>query len=230
MLNSQSLYVNRDNRVIRQKKKRHQKRNASLNILNKDESYVLSSDDNSTVNDATDNSKQAFDDEASLQGESLQANDSDLHLLSYRSDSDGDHDDSDFNENLVNIYNDSSLPLYHNSHVSVKSAAKTILSMAAEFNFPKVVINKMLNMFKTLLPTSNLLPTTYASIVETAGIKPVSSSKYYCNFCLKLCSIQRGKKVCDNEKCILANRALKSRNISEVVTLDIKEQLKCIIT
>ncbi|CAF4482013.1 unnamed protein product [Rotaria sp. Silwood2] len=96
-------------------------------------------------------------------------------------------DDTDYNEDFVDTSHDSSSPLYENSNISVKTAASRIMSVAIEFNLSKNVIERVFKIIKTLLPIPNHLPTTHSSILKLIGTKSISSSKFYCNSCLKLC-------------------------------------------
>ncbi|CAF4295705.1 unnamed protein product, partial [Rotaria magnacalcarata] len=73
-----------------------------------------------------------------------------------------------------------------------------------------------------------MLPTTLTSILKLFHETSTTSSEFYCNLCLKLCTLRSGRKLCINEKCKLFNKVLRNRNISEVVTFDIKQQLKSI--
>ena len=93
-----------------------------------------------------------------------------------------------------------------------------------------LVIERLLKLLKSFLPSPNLLPTTYTSLLKIIGETPPSFTKYYCNSCLKMCTIRSGKKYCATENCKLVNQSLRNREISEVVTMDIKHQLKTIIT
>ncbi|CAF1627264.1 unnamed protein product, partial [Rotaria magnacalcarata] len=65
-----------------------------------------------------------------------------------------------------------------------------------------------------------MLPTTLTSILKLFHETSTTSSKFHCNLCLKLCTLRSGRK--------LFNKVLRNRNISEVVTFDIKQQLKSI--
>ncbi|CAF2678049.1 unnamed protein product [Rotaria sp. Silwood2] len=136
-----------------------------------------------------------------------------------------DEDDTDYNEDIFNLSSDISVPLYENSHISVKVAATSIMSMAIEPDIPKHLTERILKFIKTLSPIPHCLPTIHRSILKSIGVKPTSSSKFYCNSYLKLCALRSGHKFCDNEKCELINKAERNGNISEAVTLDIKQPL-----
>ena len=209
MLNSQLSYVARTSRQQRQRRKR---RKTSLDILNNVGPHIQSSDDDMTMNSTAvhpintdENSTHenntheytTFD-----QGELLLSDYLNSKIAAYISESDDDN--TDWNGNLV----DSSLPLYENSRISVKAAATSIMSTAIEFNFPKFAIERILKVIKTPLPTPNLLLITFTSILKSFGATVATSSKFYCNSCLKLCTSRHGQRFCENEKCKLVNKAL----------------------
>ncbi|CAF4472622.1 unnamed protein product [Rotaria socialis] len=211
MFNAQAPYVARANRQQQQRRKKRK--------------------DTTRENIARDNNIRkvtASKPEELLQSGYLNSNTS--TFISNYDDDDDDDDNIDWNENLVDLSADSSSLLYENSHISVKAAATSIMSMAIEFNFPKNLIERILKLIKTLLPIPKLLPTTLASILKLFDETPATFSKYYCNLCLKLCTLRAGCKLCQNDQCKLFDKVLRNRNIIEVVTLDIKQQLKSIIT
>ncbi|CAF3749493.1 unnamed protein product [Rotaria sp. Silwood1] len=224
MFNSQIPCTSRASRLRQQRLKKKQ---AASNILNKVESYGISSDDDSVINFVHDCSMVAEENIKHVQDDLSDINNySNANVSSYKPD---DHD-TYWNENLTNLYTDSSPPLYKNSHTSLKAAVTTIISLAIEFNLPKIVVERLLTVFKSFLPTPNLLPTTHTSLFKTIGVTPISLTKYYCNSCFTLCTLRCGKKFCENNKCKLMKQSLRNRDISEVVTMDIKQQLKSIIT
>ncbi|CAF1498461.1 unnamed protein product [Rotaria sordida] len=234
MFNSVISY---QNRVSRHQRQRRKKRKVSLDIINNVDSCITSSDDDDDIiGNNADHPTNTHEENAQEYGtpEVTQYKHDELLYSDYSNSINNTHissdDDTDYNEDFVNLSSDSSSPLYENAHISVKAAASRIMSMASEFNFSKNVVERVLKVFKTLLPNPNYLPTTHASIRKSIGAKPSSSSKFYCNSCLQLCVLRSGQKFCDNDKCALVNKSLRNRNISEVVTLDIKQQLKSIVT
>jgi hypothetical protein len=203
--------------AAQQKKQRLQEKIATLNILaslQSDSSSSSSSDDDDSIVNNTD------------QHEPAQCPHSSINPIPYKP----DEDDNYWNENSIDSSFDSSPLLYENSRVSVKAAATTIISVAIEFDFPKVAVERILKVFKSFLPIPNLLPTTYASLIKTIDVKSTSTSKYYCNSCFGLCSIRSGRKYCMDNNCQLKNQSLRNCQISEVVTMDIREQIRSIIS
>jgi hypothetical protein len=134
-------------------------------------------------------------DTMSVQDNEASTDYSNANTLTYKPD---DHD-TYWNKNSIDVdlSVDLSLPLYNNSHISVKTAATLIMPMACGFNFPKYVLERILKIFKSLLLTPNLLPTTHTSIIKALGVKPISSCEFYCNSCYELCTIRTGRKFCE---------------------------------
>lgn len=221
MFNFQTPGTSRASRIQTQ---RQEKKQAFLNIFNNLDSPDTSSDD-SIADPINEHLINVEDDSQSTKFEPSNINCENSHVSTYRP----DDDDCYWNE-LSDSITDSSPPLFKNAHTSIKVVAKCILSFAIEFNLPKLVVERLLKLFKSLLPSPNLLPTTHTSLLKLIGETPSSLTKYYCNSCLKMCTIRSGKKYCANEKCKLMNQSLRNREISEVVTMDIKQQLKTIIT
>lgn len=219
MFNSINSYVDP---AIEQKKQRLQEKIAALNVLANSQLHSSSSSSSSSDDD-DDDDNQIVD--KMDQHESAQHH-SNNNLLSYEPD---EHDNC-WNETLMDSCFVSSSLLYENSSVSVKAAATNILSIAIEFNFPKLAVERLLKLIKSFLPMPNILPTTYPSLMKITNVKSTSASKYYCNSCFHLCSIRSGRKYCTNDNCRLKNNPLRNCEISEVVTLDIKEQIRSILS
>jgi len=97
------------------------------------------------------------DDSQSTKFEPSNINCGNSHVSTYRP----DDDDCYWNE-LSDSITDSSPPLFKSAHTSIKVVAKCILSFAIEFNLPKLVVERLLKLFKSLLPFPNLLPTTHS--------------------------------------------------------------------
>ncbi|CAF2960626.1 unnamed protein product [Rotaria sp. Silwood2] len=190
MFNSVISYQNRVNQQQRQRRK---KRKASLDVINNVDSCISSSDDDVVISNNVDDrmeshkeNAQKYDTPEIIQHE----HDELLYSDNFNSTNDiyiSSDDDTDYNEDFVDTSHDSSSPLYENSNISVKTAASRIMSVAIEFNLSKNVIERVFKIIKTLLPIPNHLPTTHSSILKLIGTKSISSSKFYCNSCLKLC-------------------------------------------
>ena len=212
MFNSTNSYCDLS---IEQKNQRIQEKITTLNILAnlQSDSSSSSSDDDQIVDDTN-------------QDEPSQSSHSNNNSISYEP----DKDDNYWNDDLMDSFFDPSPLLYENSCVSVKAAALDIISIAIEFNFPKIAVERLLKLFKSLLPMPNVLPTTYPSLMKTVDAKSTSTSTYYCNICSYVCSIRSGRKYCLHDNCPRKNQPLRNCEISEVVTMDIKEQIRSIIS
>ncbi|CAM4777962.1 unnamed protein product [Rotaria magnacalcarata] len=82
---------------------------------------------------------------------------------------------------------------------------------------------------KSILPTPNKLPTTFRQILKIFGKSPTFVTKFYCNSCLTLTTKQNGQHYCTNSTCSLADLQLSKRQLTELVTLNIREKLQSIV-
>ena len=212
-----------------QKKKRLQRKIDALHVLGDIESdSTSSSDDELTNNSITtigNTNENLLDFNHQLPHEAQEKSRVNLNAIQYVP----DNDDHGCNDDPIDSSFDSSPSLYKNCPISVKTAATTIISIAIEFNFPKIAVERILKAFKSFLPMPNTLPTTQKSLFKAIGVKSTSATKYHCNSCRQLCSIRSGRKYCDNPSCEFKNRSLRNGQVSEIVTMDVKEQLKSII-
>ncbi|CAF1649567.1 unnamed protein product, partial [Adineta ricciae] len=213
-------------RACKRQEKRRQQKKALLDILNNIDSDTTSSEDESILD--TQNESSAHDQQSNQcrSGDVTAASYPNINLPTYKPD---DDDDTYWNEKLTDWTFDPTSSLYENSRVSVRAAAVSVMSIAIECNFPKSVVERLLKILKSLLPVPNSLPTTHASLVKAIGVASTSSSRYYCNSCDELCIARSQYKFCENHKCQVYGRPLRNRDISEIVILDIKDQLKSIL-
>ena len=220
MLTSQSPYTGR---ACKRQNQRRQQKKALLDILHNIGSDATSSEDESMVGTQSEQS-----DQHTAQCRSDDASPT-SHLNINPTTYKPDDDDTYLNENLTDSTFDPTSSLYENSRVSVRAAAVSIMSIAIECNLPKSVVERLLKILKPLLPVPNSLPTTYASLVKAIGVTSTSSSRYYCNKCDELCTVRSQHKFCENNRCQAHGRPLRNHDISEIVTLDVKEQLKSVL-
>ncbi|CAF1241136.1 unnamed protein product [Rotaria magnacalcarata] len=82
---------------------------------------------------------------------------------------------------------------------------------------------------KSILPTPNKLPTTFRQILKIFGKSPTFVTKFYCNSCLTLTTKQNGQHYCTNSTCSLADLQLSKRQLTELVTLNIREKLQSVV-
>ncbi|CAF4905960.1 unnamed protein product [Rotaria sp. Silwood1] len=124
---------------------------------------------------------------------------------------------------------DGSLPLYERTSITTNKAVKSILNFCVDSNLDKLKLISLMHLIKSLLPVPNHLPTTFHQILKTQGKKPSSTTKLYCNKCLALTTLKGGQQFCTNSYCSLASQKLSKRQLTEVVTVNIREKLQCII-
>lgn len=222
-------------RSTRQQKKQKRKKFASSLILNKIDSTDSSLEDESTHVNANDH---GINDNVNILEtiDAQQITETALesrfdHNIISNSTSESDEEKVSSDSNAFLLSSDSETPLYQGSCITAQSAAKSILSLAIEFNLSKSVVDSILSITKSLLPMPNSLPATYdgmmKSITNDSGHYTI---KYFCNHCNQLLMIRFGKKFCQNERCPFVNRPLGSRDISEIVTFDIRHQLQSILS
>lgn len=227
MLSTEALYIDK---AARQRAQRRQRKKACMLVLNKfDHNESSSSTDDDSMNSNNNNSSYDMIDQEELsfaEDDTLLNNYEDCYGSTHKL----NHDNSILDEDFTQLSFDTSLPLYNDSPLSVKATAISIMSFAIDFNLSKVMVEGLLKLLKSFLPVPNLLPTTYCSITKVVNSTPDTSSKYYCNTCYTLCTERAGKKFCENAKCTFKNNSLKNRNISEIIVLDLKSQLKRIIS
>ncbi|CAF3029897.1 unnamed protein product [Rotaria sp. Silwood2] len=83
--------------------------------------------------------------------------------------------------------------------------------------FQNNVIERILKVIKTFLPIRNKLPTTLTSILKLFDAAPVTSSKFFCNLCLKLCTLRSVCKLCQSDIYLL------NKQLTELHTFDLRE-------
>ena len=120
-------------------------------------------------------------------------------------------------------------PLYQQSAIRTGEAVKRLMTFFMKSNFDKQKILTMMCLIKSLLPTPNKLPTTFRQILKIFGKTPSFVTKFYCNSCLTLTTNQNGRHYCTNSTCALANMQLSKRQLTEIVTMNIREKLQSII-
>ncbi|CAF3622836.1 unnamed protein product [Rotaria sp. Silwood1] len=88
-----------------------------------------------------------------------------------------------------------------------------------------------MKLIKLILPIKNTLPTSWKCIMKLFGKTNFSSTMFFCSKCFNECEKTRfNTKTCMNDNCYLSKRTLKTNEIVEVVNLDIRSQMKSIIT
>ena len=224
MLNYKKSYLDK---VSRQRAQRRQKIKASMAILGKFDQSEESSDDDLTINNHLKNN--LSDQEEStlvLSDEEALIVHGNRQVKAYQP----NHYDNILNEDHTQLASDTSVSLYNNCPLSTEATAIAIMSFVVEYNASKNMTQDLIKLIKSVLPIPNYLPTTYNGILKLVDNIPNSSSEYYCNSCRGLCSQRSSRKFCENENCLLKHKPLRNREISEIIMLDFKSQLKSIIS
>ncbi|CAF3790786.1 unnamed protein product [Rotaria sordida] len=133
-----------------------------------------------------------------------------------------------FNDHLLDI--DNGTPLFNGSLITVKKAVRQLCSFFTDFNINKRTAVHLLRIIKTLLPKPNRLTTSWKAIMKVLGHVSTSRTTFLCSSCFHRCEKGRyGSKLCQNERCSLKNRTMKSIDIVELVHLDIRSQIQAIL-
>lgn len=126
------------------------------------------------------------------------------------------------------VYQDSS-PLYVQASMTTCEAVSVIMKFCIQSNFDQQKTTKLFDLVKSMLPIPNELPITLKQIQKIFGKAPSSHTKFYCNDCLKLTTSRSGYHYCMNSKCRNVNSQLTTMKITEIVCLDIREQIQSVI-
>lgn len=144
------------------------------------------------------------------------------------------HDDEHDNTNKLKDFQDNpfdhSSPLYNGCRFSTLKSVKMLLNFFSRINLDKLNTINLLKLIKLILPINNALPTSWKSIMKLFEKVNFSSAMFYCSKCFNQCEKTRfNTKTCMNDNCSLFKRTLKTNQIVEIVSLDIRTQIKSII-
>lgn len=96
-------------------------------------------------------------------------------------------------------------------------------------NFNKSKVANIMYPIKSILPSSNKLPTTFRQILRVYGKTPSSMEKFFCNDCLALTTRRNGYQYCNNTTWRFYNLRLSEKEVTEVISIDLREKLQSII-
>lgn len=141
-----------------------------------------------------------------------------------------DTEDDELEENFCNSLSNST-PIFESSQISIFETVTSLFNFATKANLSKFTIDQLLRLVKSLLPIPNSLPTTHQGMMKVLGSAGEFETKYHCVNCYQLCTETFSYVICDNRKCnnSFNSRPLKVSERCEVVTLDIRSQIKSII-
>jgi hypothetical protein len=155
----------------------------------------------------------------------------------YYSPDEGDFEDYNFlyECDSINIDNhvlfsyDGVPPLYQHSTTSIGEAVKLIMTFYINSNFDKSKVVTLMRLIESLLPIPNGLPTTFPQILKIFGKNPSSITKFYCNNCLTLTTARSGQQFCTNSSCDFSDLQLSKRQLTEVVSMNVREKLQSVV-
>ncbi|CAM4979097.1 unnamed protein product [Rotaria socialis] len=146
------------------------------------------------------------------------------------------HDDEYDNINELNDFQENVLQqspsLYHGCRFSTVTTLKMLMDfLISRVSLDKSNIINLMKLIKKILPIPNTLPISWKSIMKLFGKVNLSSTTFICSKYLNECEKTAfNTKNCTNDRCSLCKRTLKTNEIVEVVNLDVRTQLKSIIT
>ena len=133
----------------------------------------------------------------------------------------------------VETLSDDSPPLFLDSAHIIHEAIGSLMQFAISASMDKYRTDQLLKLVKSLMPTPNQLPTRHSQILEQFGRCTMFSTKYLCRYCnssVIACSEGRNRKKCSNPLCDSSRSPLRSNEMTEIVTLDIRSALSSILT
>ena len=185
---------------------------------------------NPTDSEGEDNDNDDNDNEPSIQTPSITSS---VHIaspisscnkLNYMND---EFDNYSSNDHFLNGENET--PLFSGSSITLNQAVHKLISFFNDFNMNKHAAIQLLRIIKMFLPKPNRLPTSWKGIMKVLGRVSTSRTTFLCSACLQQCQKNRyNTKSCRNERCSLRNRPMKSKDIVELVHLDIRTQVQSI--
>ncbi|CAF1199868.1 unnamed protein product [Rotaria sordida] len=135
-----------------------------------------------------------------------------------------DEDDNDDIREIINLFNiNRERKLYTSCNLSIYDACIEVVKLSRDLNLNKLQIQRLLNGLRLLLPSENKLPRTASGLLKIVDVNSSKKVSYYCRQCFHpLLSVQQ--IACTNE-CSLNNQRRSFKNISELVTCDVKKEI-----
>lgn len=128
------------------------------------------------------------------------------------------------------LANEESPSLFDGSAVSVQETARRLSECFIDLNLNKQAVTRLLRTIKALMPSPNLLPTTWKSLMKVLGCVQSSRKAFLCTECLQRCeALSQGRKICRNDRCSRFNRITQSNHLVEVVHMDIRSQVRSVL-
>ncbi|CAF4059345.1 unnamed protein product [Rotaria sp. Silwood2] len=135
-----------------------------------------------------------------------------------------DTDDED-NMNEFILLNDINMQtkLFQSCPLSIREACLALIQLARRLNLDKSGIKVLLNDIRCLFPSNLKLPQTVQGLMKIIGFEYSNKVMYYCLECLCRFSSPEQKQCTD--ECKLNNTRRPFRNVIEVVTNDIRDEI-----
>ena len=127
---------------------------------------------------------------------------------------------------------DESPSIYPNSSHTINQAINCLLRFIVDVHLDKHRTDQLLRMIKSIMPSPNKLPNRLSKLLKLLGHCSMFSSKYLCLHCDSLLirsDAFRYHSSCPNTRCRSFRSALRSNEITEIVTLDIRAALSSIV-
>ena len=139
------------------------------------------------------------------------------------------------NTNKLNDFQDEALdhspPLYDACRIFTLKSVKMLINSFSLINFDKQNTINLMKGIKSIFSHPNALPTLWKSIMKLFGKVNLQLTTFLCSKCFNQCKkTTYNAKICTSGSCSLLKRTLKSNEIVNVINLDIRTQMKSIVT
>ena len=127
---------------------------------------------------------------------------------------------------------DESPSVYLHSSYTVNQVINYVLQFILDVHLDKRRTDQLLRMIKSIIPCPNKLPSRLSKVLKLLGHCSTFSTKYLCLHCDNLLiqsDVFRHHVSCPNNLCPSFRSALRSNEITEIVTLDIRAALSSIV-
>lgn len=208
-------------RVVIQRAMRERRRLEYQNVVRSDSDSDMDSDNNPTTSIYDDTDRNSSLDSNEMDDPC----DSENYSKVYNADEDDQVDEKkyEFSER------DNSPPLYSQSPISTGAAVTRLMAFFIDSNLDQKQIVTLIRLIKSLLPMPNQLPTTLRAIFKVFGKTPSSIMKFYCNHCLTIATKRSAHYFCTNLACSFYQTRLSRRQLTEIVSLDVRQQIQSIV-
>ena len=124
---------------------------------------------------------------------------------------------------------DNTSPLYPQSPISTGVAVTRLMTFFIDSNLDEKQIVILMRLIKSILPVPNQLPTTLKQVFKVFGKTPLSITKFFCNHCLTMATKRGAHHFCTNVACSFYDSRLSRRQLTEIVSLNIRQKIQSIV-